>query len=114
VGGKPLNFKFKFEFPNDAIGRSKLEEFKAGLEKGRPTAVTAPYIAQAEIPEFLRPIVGQIEKLEFQLSPKTKPVRVTFRVDSDDGSSLCLDNIELRVERAGTKEALLSNRHQEL
>lgn len=107
---RPLEFKFKFT--NDAGGQAKSEEVQAALEKGTPVVIEAAYLSSVVIPDFLGSLFGPVDKLEFQPNLQTISVPVCLRVDSDDGSKLCVDYLVLRVERAGSKETLLSNLHQ--
>jgi hypothetical protein len=110
--GEPLIFKLKVAFGQDAVGQQKAQEWRSCFEKGTLVSLEAPHLSAVELPPFLQNLIGQVSKVEFQLNTPVKPVPVSVRVESDDGAVISCDHLELRAERAGSKEVLMSNRHQ--
>jgi hypothetical protein len=71
--------------------------------------IEGKYILSARLPPVLQKLIGTVEKVELAPRPPEEPVEVQFKIDSTDGSRFEAP-LRLFVERAGTKEALLSNR----
>jgi hypothetical protein len=101
-------------FKNNTAGQAKLKEAQAAIETGAPIVIEATHLQGLQMPPFLRNLIGDVNKLEFHANPQANPLPVSVRVDSDDGTRLRIDNITLRAERIGTKEALFSNRQSAL
>ena len=109
---EPLVTKVKFQCPDNDAGNTKLEEIRSAIEKGTPLVLEAPHLVGVEFPSFMQSLIGEVGKVEWKPSPPSKSVEMLLRIESDNGTRLELDSILFDVERAGTKEVLLSNRGQ--
>ncbi len=99
-------------FREDPSSRKKAQEFKDWYEKGTPVTLDASHIAAIDLPPFLRDFIGPVGQISLQPRDLGKATLINLSVENCDGTIIQGGCFELKAERAGSRETLFSNRHQ--
>ncbi len=114
----PVRFDLMCQFPDSAEGKRKIQEFEDLWAKGTPVTLGREHIKQLDMPDFLKPFLGAGEMSipweirAQQVASAARPVPVRIIATPSVGRPVEFEYVELRLVRAGNKEALLSNEDQ--
>ncbi|MCK6624811.1 MAG: DUF4365 domain-containing protein [Anaerolineae bacterium] len=104
------------DFPDTKEGQTALADFDNFLRNGGQITIEGEFVSELSLPEWYTLWFGEFDRnklkviIEFPIPDKTFPVAVTML--SNNGKTVSIPNIELKVIRYGLESAELSNQHQ--
>jgi hypothetical protein len=115
---KPLKLSMRFKFDSKkAEDREAHEALKKLLATGEPATIKSPHLAEFVPPEVLSVLMPErFDEMQVTMGPVVGQNSMTVRaiVESNDGESVVLENIELKNIQGGTEQMILSNEHQDV
>jgi hypothetical protein len=112
----PLTVRGKFRFPDTPSAQKALRELQDHFRTGAAVKLSKEYIAEFEVPEIMKRVIGTDSIGELHIGPSAPNVtiRAVAEVIGPDQERVTVPGLEFRVLQAGTEQATLSNEHQEL
>lgn len=112
----PLSLQGTFRFPKTAVGKEALRQLQEHFRAGTPVTIPKECIAEFEVPELLKQMMGTGDIGELHIGPAAPDIRLPTDVEVIDpeGQSVVLPGLDLRVPQSGTEEATISNQGQDL
>lgn len=112
----PLSARGTLQFPKTPAGKKALKQLKEHFRTGAPVTVPKEFIAEFEVPDIIKQLMGTDAIEALQIGPAASDIRLpaTAEVIDSTGESVTLAGLEFRVLQSGTKEATISNAAQAL
>ncbi|HJQ12286.1 MAG TPA: hypothetical protein VJ840_14740 [Gemmatimonadaceae bacterium] len=110
----PIEFKVRLEYPNTPEGITARHAFAKHISTGAPVRVPRSFVADLQVPEFLRPYIKIDEMSHFEFGPRQAPnlVLADLILRPAEGSEIKIANLEFRGVQAGEDEITIDNSHQ--
>lgn len=108
--------EIELNFPDTKKGQAVQTDFENFLRRGEQITIEGEFISELTLPEWYELWFGELDRnkleiiFEFPIPDKIFPVAVTML--SNNGKTVSIPNIELKITKRGLESAELSNHHQ--
>ncbi len=114
--GREPEVEIGLNFPDTKKGQAAQGDFENFLRRGGQITIEGKFVSELSLPEWYTLWFGEFDRdklkviFEFPIPDRTFPVAVTML--SNNGKTVSIPNIELKIIRFGLESAELSNQHQ--
>lgn len=116
--GIPLpTFSMKLSFPNDKTGKKAHNAFMDMVKRGKSATIDSQYIEEITSDTgHVLPFSEDISPSKIEINPSSSdiPLPIKLTAIAPDNSTACIDYILMKRIRAGTEEAEISNKGQNI
>ncbi|MBA3342391.1 MAG: restriction endonuclease [Gemmatimonadaceae bacterium] len=112
---EPLEFKMKLSFDKQPENQKALADVQQFLKAGAPVTLPNSVISSLEVPEILKPLLGDLTLAAIELGPRKlrNPVTATLRITATGDEPVVLEGIVLEGT-VGEEQVTLQNSAQRI
>jgi hypothetical protein len=107
-----------FVFPHDAEGQSAFAALQAFIDTGEPIVIDGKFIKKVQMPEWWTRLygrAGEVESISMSSGDSDRSVACRLEIDTSRfAQPVAVPYVDLRVVRAGRRQFVLSNAHQQI